>query len=347
MRLPASTKDHGVLVTGAGGFIGRHLVADQLERGRRVVATDLHLDALESLASSPDLELVQGDIGDRPLQRAILEGVSTVFHLAATHLSVRASAADYRRVNVEAVGSLIRHARDAGVRRFVHCSTVGVYGPLPHIADETTPCRPEFEYEKTKLEGESVVLDVHRSDDVAAVVLRPAWVYGPGCPRTEKLFKAIERGRFLVAGKGDTFRHCLYIRDMVKALELAARVPGAVGQVLIIADEEAVTIRELVDRIAALSGKASPVRVPFALMRAAARVSELGFGLLRREPPLTRRSLRFFTGNTSFRTDRARELLGFQADYSLAQGLAETQAHRRAGRFWAVPLPEVDPAETG
>ena len=330
--------DRRVLVTGAGGFIGRHLVADQLARGRRVVAVDLHLDALESLHADA-LRRLEADLADRDRLRDAVGGVDTVFHLAAAHLSVATGAEEFRRVNVGALRELVDLCRDAGIRRFVHCSTVGVYGALAvQPADEETECRPEYDYEVTKLEGEAVVLAAVRDHGFPAVVLRPVWVYGPGCPRTEKLFRSIARGRFVVAGKGAARRHSVYVRDAVEAFELAATATDAPGEVIVVGDREAPTVRALVDRIAALTSARRPPSVPAWALYAAGLAAEALYTPLGTEPPLSRRTLRFFSGNTSFRTDKARRVLGFEPSYTIDTGLAETHEIRERGEFWSVPL---------
>jgi len=314
-----------VLVTGAGGFIGSHLARDLAERGQPVVALDLHLERVRALEAPDRFELLQGDVADRALLRRALDGVDTVYHLAAAHLGVAAGEAEFRRINVDGVATFIEEARRAGVRRFVHCSSVGVYGRIRRPpADEETPCRPDLVYEKTKLAGERLVLQAARESGFPAVALRPVWVYGRGCPRTEKLFRAVGRGRFLVAGSGRSLRHCVYIRDMLAAFRLAARADEALGQVIIIGDERAVTVRDLVDEIARLTGARPPRSVPLALLWAAALAAELACKPLGQEPPISRRTLRFFTANTAFDIGRARRLLGYRPEYNLSSGLAET-----------------------
>jgi nucleoside-diphosphate-sugar epimerase len=185
-------------------------------------------------------------------------------------------------------------------------------------------CRPEIAYERTKLEGERAVLAAAGEHRMPVVSLRPVWVYGPGCERTAKLFRAIGRGRFFVAGSGRGLRHCIHIDDMITAFLLAARSEAAVGHTIIIGDERPVTIRELVDRIAVLTGARRPVRVPRWAVLAAATVAESIGAIAGFEPPLSRRTLRFFDANTAFRTDRARRLLGFRPEHDLESGLAAT-----------------------
>jgi nucleoside-diphosphate-sugar epimerase len=328
-----------VVVTGAGGFIGSHLAADQMLRGRRVVALGLHLERVRHLEKPGTFECLEGDVADAALRRRALEGADEVFHLAAAHLSVRAPKGEYRRVNVDAVAGLAEDCRSAGVRRLIHCSTVGVHGTIEDPpANEDAPLRPEIAYERTKLEGERVLLAAHREWGLPVTILRPVWVYGPGCRRTEKLFRSIAKGRFVVAGSARTLRHCVYIRDMLQAFDLAVSAEQAVGEVMIIGDAGAVEVRSLIDEIARLTGGGKPWRVPLGLLLFGAWTTEVLFGALGKEPPLSRRTLKFFVGNTSFDISRARHLLGYEPRYDLRSGLAETWALVRGGHV-GVPLP--------
>ncbi len=332
-----------ILVTGAGGFIGSHLAADQHSRGRHVVALDLDPERVAHLEEPGRFRIVPGDFTDPAVARGALSGVDTVFHLAAAHLGSRAGESEYRRVNVGGVGELIERARQAGVRRFVHCSSVGVHGRVEDPpADEESPCRPELPYEKSKLAGEAVVMAAVREHAFPAVILRPVWVYGPGCPRTERLFRSVRKGLFPLAGRGDSLRHCMYIRDMLDAFDRAAVAPAAVGEVIIVGDELPVTVRTLVEEIARLVGARPPRSIPLPVLRLAAGLSELAFRPLGKEPPFSRRSIKFYTNNTAFDISRARRLLGWKPRYDLPAGLAETHRFFSSPARWRVPLP--DPA---
>ena len=332
-------------MTGAGGFIGSHVAADQARRGSHVVALDLDLTKVRHLSAPGRFDLLEGDLTNpRVLERAV-RGVDVILHLAAAHRSVRAGKRRYWRVNVEGVQQLTDLAGRCGVGRFVHCSSVGVFGTVSQPpASEQTPCHPETTYERTKAAGEKVVLAALREQGgLEAVVLRPAWVYGPGCPRTEKLFRAIGNSSFLMAGPGDRFRHCVYIRDMVDAFELASVAPGAVGQVIIVGDRQAVLVRDLLRQIAELTGAKPPRSVPVWLLHIAGLTAEMTYRVLPGEPPISRRTVKFFTANTSFDITRARKLLGWEPKYDLSRGLRETHQILTSPSSWRVPLP-VAPA---
>ena len=111
----------------------------------------------------------------------------------------------------------------------------------------------------------------------------------------------------------------------------------ALGQVMIVGDAGAVTVRELVDEIARQTGAHPPRSVPLALLSAAGALAEMVFKPLGKEPPISRRTLKFFTANTAFDISRARTLLGYEPQYDLASGLAETKRRLDHPEPWRLP----------
>jgi dihydroflavonol-4-reductase len=321
-----------VTITGANGFIGLHLVQDQLSKERKVRAVDLKADKLRLLPPNPDLEIIQADIRDKDAMARAVDGSAFVFHLASAHLAVSLPESEYWQINRDAALSLAETCRQAGVRRFVHCSSVGVYGEIKDPpADETSPCHPDLIYEKSKLEGEQAVLAYQRQSGLPLTVLRPVWVYGPGCPRTEKLFRSLRKRTFFYIGDGCSLRHCVHIDDFNHACELAATRPQAVGEIFIIGDAGAVTLRELLGAMAAAASFPIPrLHLPLALVRPLFAAAEKLFLALGREPVVSTRTLKFFTNNTSFSIAKARRLLGFEPQFDVAAGMRRTWAAIRA-----------------
>jgi nucleoside-diphosphate-sugar epimerase len=315
-----------VLITGAGGFIGRHLVAGQLDRGREVTAVDLRLDALQPLTSNSSLQLLEGDFTDRAFLDPHLDGQDVCFHLASAHLETGVGEEHFWKVNIQGARDFVERCHKANVSRFVHCSSVGVFGDIEHPpADEDSECHPNIAYERSKLAGEKTVMDFACEVGYPVVAIRPAWVYGPECARTLKLFRTIKKGHFFFVGDGSTLRHPIYIDDMVQGFEVAATHERAPGDVFIMAGPRAVTLRELTGEIANHIGVAPPrLKVPKAIVWPACYALELTGNVVGKEVPFSRRSLKFFTGNTAFSTRKAQKVLGFQAQTELSAGLEDT-----------------------
>jgi nucleoside-diphosphate-sugar epimerase len=317
-----------IVITGANGFMGLHLVRDQLAQGATVRAVDLHVERLNALNAGTALEIVEADICDPAAMKKIVSGADVVFHLASAHLAVSLGEEAYWRINRDGARQLVRLCGEAGAGRFIHCSTVGVYGEITDPpADETTPCHPDLIYEKSKLAGEEAVREEARLAGLPLVVIRPVWVYGPGCPRTEKIFRSLRKGTFAFIGAGRGLRHCIHVDDFNRACALCASRPEAVGETFVIGDAKAITLRELLDHMAAAAGCRKPwIRLPLFLARPLFAAAGHLFLLLKREPPVSSRTLKFFTNNTAFSIAKARKLLGFTPRYDVAEGMRRTWA---------------------
>ena len=319
--------DRLVLVTGAAGFMGSSLVRRLLADGFMVRA----IDRKPYEGPSHDrLDAQVVDIRDQDALRSVLTGVDTIFHLASMHLEVHADTEAFRATNVTAVGEFVRLAADAGVRRFLHTSSVGVFGHVAHApAAEDAPKNPQTDYETSKLAGEEIALKTAAEVGIDLIVIRPAWVYGPGCPRTGKLLKSLRKRQFFFVGKGANLRHPIFIDDMNDGYIAAANAPSAYsGRVYIMAGPRWLTLQEMVQTFVTVGHTPKPIiKMPFWMGRFVAWGAERAFALVGRDPPFSHRSLAFFENDNAFDTKAAEHDLGFVAATDLADGLRRTLAN--------------------
>jgi nucleoside-diphosphate-sugar epimerase len=322
-----------VLVTGATGFTGGHLARSLAARGHAVTAL-VRDERRAAPLQEAGVALAPGDLRDRAAIERASSGAEVVYHIAAIYRQAGLRDDEYRAVNALAVETVIEAARAAGVRRVVHCSTVGVHGDVEHPpAGEDAPLRPGDVYQVTKLEGERLAREAGARTGVEVVIARPTGIYGPGDRRLLKLFRGVARRRFVVLGSGDIFYHLTYLDDLVEGFRLCGEVPAAAGRTYILAGGEVTTLNELIARIAEVAGVAPPrLHLPVWPFWAAGAMCEAACAPFGVEPPLYRRRVDFFTKSRAFDIGRARRELGYAPRVSLRDGIARTLAwYRRAG----------------
>ena len=323
------------LVTGATGFTGGALCERLVANGAEVLAFVRSTSKADGLRAR-GIETRTVDLCDAADVKRNFRGIDTVYHIAAAYRSEHASHDEFFKVNVGATKNLLDAASDAGVRRFVHCSTVGVQGVIDDPpAAEDYRLYPGDHYQQSKLEGELLARKYFDEGRLPGTVIRPVGIHGPGDTRFLKLFRSIARGRFVMIGSGDVLYHMTYIDDLVSGFLLAAEKPEAVGQVFNIAGPEYTTIAVLVEKIARSVGVDPPrLRVPFKPVYLAAVVCDRLCRAVGISPPLYPRRVEFFELDRAFSIDKAKRLLGYVPRYGLDEGLARTaEWYRRNGQL--------------
>jgi dihydroflavonol-4-reductase len=321
-----------VALTGATGYTGGRLLAALLRDGHEVVALARRGSRLPAAPAPP--VWVEGDLQDQAALDRLAAGAEAVVHVAAVYRTAGHPDSYYREINVGGTERLLEAAARAGVRRFVHTSTVGVHGHVAHPpADEDAPLSPGDIYQQTKAEAETLALEFGRRRGLPVAVIRPGAIYGPGETRLLKLFRAIARRRYAVVGSGRAYYHPVYIDDLVQGYRLALSRPAAAGQAFIVAGPRYVTQTELAAVIARhTGGRVWPFRIPAAPLRWAGALCEAVCVPLGLEPPLHRRRVEFWTKSRAFSIEKARRLLGYQPQVDLEEGVARTvAAYREAG----------------
>ena len=318
-----------VLVTGATGFTGGKLAQRLVADGHEVVAFVRPSSDTKHLREI-GVECRAVDIRDPNDVMRNFVRVQKVFHIAAAYRSELADRAEFRTVNVDATKNLLDAAYKYGVDRFVHCSTVGVQGEIEAPpASEDYRLKPGDHYQESKLDGERLALEYSRSGLPVSVV-RPVGIYGPGDTRFLKLFRPIQRGRFVMVGTGESLYHMTYIDDLIDGFILAGERFEALGEVFTIAGPEYTTVRELVDTIADVLGRSRPrMRVPFKPVYWASVICDNICRAANVSPPLYPRRVEFFHLDRAFSIAKAQQLLGYQPKVGLSDGLARTAAWYR------------------
>jgi nucleoside-diphosphate-sugar epimerase len=322
-----------IALTGASGYTGGHVLAALRARNHEVTALVRSAADAERIAAG-GTRVVRGALTDAGAVRELVLGSEAVIHIAAVYRTAGHPDSYYRDVNVGGTARLLDAACAAGVRRFVHTSTVGVHGDVRTVpADEASPFAPGDIYQVTKAEAETLALQAHRERGLPVVVLRPGAIYGPGETRLLKLFRLIARGRYAVVGDGRPFYHPVFIDDLVAAYLLALERESAIGEALIVAGPRYVSQAELAETIARhTGGRVWPFRIPVTPLRWLAAVCEGICVPLGLEPPLHRRRVEFWTKSRAFSIEKARRVLGFDPRVDLDEGVARTvAAYRQAG----------------
>jgi nucleoside-diphosphate-sugar epimerase len=267
--------------------------------------------------------VARASVTDMPRVFTMLPGTELVYHLAAAQHEANVPDQRFWDLNLTGTRNVLEASVAAGVKRFVHGSTIGVYGSAAAgYLDERSPLKPDNIYGLTKLEGEKLVSSYR--DRLRVVISRIAETYGPGDLRLLKLFKAIQKRLFFVIGSGRNRHHPIYIEDLIDGLLLAATAESAVGRTFVLAGKDALSTDEMVRLIAETLGTTVPRgRAPLAIFLALARVMELCCRPLGIQPPLHRRRLDFFRKSYMFRQEEALRHLGFVAKYDFREGIAE------------------------
>jgi nucleoside-diphosphate-sugar epimerase len=317
-----------ILVTGASGFIGRHLTARLLERGTPVRVVTRHPERLPAEWAGR-VEIVAGSLTDKATLESATKGSSLVFHLAGEIQDL----AVMQAVNADAACELVKAAGAACAKRFIHLSSVGVIG-----ADEAgpitedAPCRPKNEYERTKLEGERAVLEFARATGFDAVVVRPTTVFGEGVSRSRdsllEWMRAVQQGRFAFIGRKAVANY-VYVGDVVEAILKLSERPFPGGELFHIADPA--PVRDFVWAMADALGVPCPTRmVPTWAACVVAAGMEAANRMIGTPAPLTLSRVRALSSACRFSGDKLRTRAGVTLPFGYRTGLARTVNWYRA-----------------
>ncbi|NLF04406.1 MAG: NAD-dependent epimerase/dehydratase family protein [Actinomycetales bacterium] len=330
--------DH-VLVLGASGFIGGHLVELLVAQGVTVTNFDLFAP---SRPLPEGVETIVGDVRDVDALRDAAQGATAIINLAAAHHDFGIPTDVFEAVNVDGARNVCQVADEAGITNLCFYSSVAVYGSAGDAPDETSVPEPENDYGRTKLAAETVYA---RWRDAGPgrrmLVIRPAVVFGPHhFANVYRLVRQIDRRRFWPVGAGTNRKSMCAVENLVAATYALWSAPAArEDEVYNYADKPDLRSHEVVETIYRTLGRRAPrPHVPEGLAVALAKPFDVLGRLLGRDLPITSARIRkLSSAETMFTADRVRET-GFVAEVSL------TEALERMVRWYKAEGEQLEPA---
>ena len=309
-----------VLVTGATGFIGHHLVRLLVEKGYYVCATIRESSDVSRLPVGK-VKLLHCDISS--YDRADDAGdYDLIFHIAGAVKARRRQ--DFFYVNTEGTARILEFARrQKKLIRFVFLSSLAAAGRSPDgvIIDENFPPHPESWYGKSKMAAEEIV----NSSGIPYTIIRPPTVYGPGDRETFPLFRAAYQGYPLCFGSKKKRVSLVYVDDLVRGILLSAEHPGGENESFFLTDGKVHSYGEFASAFEEATGRAShPIVVPMPVLFSYAALNELIKIFTGKARTLDIQKYPEFVGEWLCSSDKAQELLGYAPRVRLVEGIKIT-----------------------
>ena len=324
-----------VIVTGATGFIGSHLVEALVEAGDEVRCLVRRPGPVDSPAAARfhHTDFARTDLG---LADSVFDGVDSVYHVAGATRAV--SAAEFHEANVAITTRLLdRVAQGQGTPpRFVYISSQAAAGPTPasakeRLADgtpaltENDPPTPIEPYGRSKLAAEQVVLG--RSSELPVTVVRPPAVYGPRDKDFLSIFRLLRRGFAVYPGIRDSIVTTIFVNDLVQGIIQAGRSPAAVGRTYFMGHQAALPWRAIYRAVGDVVGRNQfrEINIPIGAVRLAGIAGDLIARASRRPPLLSSGKTALASASLwTCSSDHAKNDFGFTAGTSLHDGMRAT-----------------------
>lgn len=319
-----------IAITGIGGFIANRMIERAKERDWEVCGFDITDDGVER-AINAGADAVVGDVGDKKFMTEFFDGVDVVFHTAAI-VDESGDPAEFHRVNVEGTKNTVDAATAAGVDRFVHLSSVMVYGfDYPEGVDETHPL-PEVDniYCETKQRSDEIVQQAHEPGGLEVIVIRPGDVYGAGSrPWMLRPLEMMEAGLFNLPGGGEGVVNHVHVDNLIDAVFLALD-QDMTGEIYNITDGVATSCREFFGHHARLLGNDGVATMPTFVLKSFLTVAGPAWRLFGADPPATPEAMDFLLRRAAISIDKARRELDYTPTLDLEAGMEQVAEQLRA-----------------
>lgn len=308
-----------IYMTGATGFIGKTIVRKLRDEKHDIIALLLPDEAHDF----PDVTIVRGDITRAETLQGTMRHCEAIIHLAGAvgyGLKMRAS----KKINREGTYNVAQEAVRSGIRRFIHFSSVSVYGRVPGAAiTEEFPLKKIGDpYGDTKIDAECVLKRFVQDGFLDLTIVRPTVIYGPGDDKfLPKLIENVRSGRARIIGTGDNSVDLIHVSDVADCVSFLLREKKTIGKIYNVTNTDNPTWKELLEIIATEMGLPVPGKhIPYGLAFLVAGSMELMSFFSKKQPRLTRYAVRVVGRQYHYRTDRLQKD-GFTPVIDLREGI--------------------------
>ncbi|QDZ39378.1 NAD-dependent epimerase/dehydratase family protein [Euhalothece natronophila Z-M001] len=305
-----------ILITGATGFIGSHLLP-QLEQNNFSLKITTRQSSPQTSQHVTPIQI--NNIDETTDWSKALIGVDCVIHLAARAHILQDTSTDpetaFYQTNTAATANLVKPAIAQGVKHFIFMSSIGAMATTSEqILTETFPCQPDTPYGRSKLKAEQALKELCENSTMTWTILRPPLIYGPNNPgNMERLLKLVKTGLPLPLGGINNHRSLLYVGNLVNAITTCISHPKAKNQTFLISDGEDLSTPSLINQLGKAMGK-SPMLIPITPQFLTVIAKPLG-----KEDTIKR-----LAGSLTVDNNKIRTTLDWNPPFSVTEGLQHT-----------------------
>lgn len=328
-------KNEKILVTGANGFVGSHLVEKLVSEGAYVYALvrprpieEIENENLKILENSKNVKIIFSYLENIDQIFTDIEEINYIFHLAAISRPMNIDKKIYFSTNVDGTSKLISSLKKYKFKKFIHVSTVSVLGVSPDgkPLEEDDYCDLDDLYGLSKKEGERLAIKELKINNMPYNVIRPCLVYGPRCIVRKVIFKFVKLGIFPEFNKGKAKIEFLYVENLISALLSACDVK-IIGEIFNITDGQSYSLKHITDEISKNFGKKNKklIRINYFLGFILGYISEIFFKILGKHPPFSRTAAMWMSKDKNvYSCAKAKKQLNYQPKVSLETGIKKT-----------------------
>lgn len=320
-----------ILVTGATGFIGSHLLPILWQHDWQITTAVRNSNNLSKIPFTISKNVKVGEINSNTDWQESLEEIDTVIHLAArAHIiqeKISNSETEFIKVNTEGTINLVKQSIQAGVKHFIFISSIHAMTTQSNqILSETSPCQPDSPYGSSKLQAEQALINLAKDSNITWTIIRPTLVYGHGNrANMERLMKLVTKGLPLPFGAIKNRRSFVFVGNLVDAIVTCVNHPKAANQIFLVSDGEDVSTPELIRLIAQqMEQYCKIVPVPPGVLKFLGYAGDVAQFLSKKSMPLNTYSIDRLLGSLFVDSSHIQKTLSWQPPFTLEQGLAQT-----------------------